>query len=166
MRTVAVTRVCLARVGLALTAASLVAGVGCSDDGHAHFADAGYDCSIEDRDDTFVAGLEKTGAGGVRIRITSAVPAPPQRGDNTFNLEVFDGAGAPISGASIDVTPFMPDHRHGTSIAPVIAPGAAPGSYTVSMINLWMPGLWEITIEATPAGGMADEVVFRFCIAS
>jgi hypothetical protein len=34
---------------------------------------------------------------------------------------------------------------------------------------MWMPGLWETTIEATPAGGTAptdtDFVVFRFCLA-
>jgi hypothetical protein len=42
----------------------------------------------------------------------------------------------------------------------------AAGQYTLSPINMWMPGLWEITISATAGDTVDDSVVFRFCIPS
>jgi hypothetical protein len=133
-------------------------------DGHNHgTADAGYDCSIEDRDDTFVAGLEKLGDNGtLTFRLASSTPAPPSRGDNTWMIDVL-GGGSPVTGATLTLTPFMPDHRHGTPITPVVTEQLG-GQYQATPVNLWMPGLWEVTIEATPAGGAADSAVYRFCI--
>jgi hypothetical protein len=41
----------------------------------------------------------------------------------------------------------------------------APGQYQLSPVNLWMPGLWEITISAI-SGATTDSAVYRFCIPS
>jgi hypothetical protein len=145
-----------------LGVAVLLVASACGDHSGSH-ADAGYDCTIEDRDDTYVAGLEKAGeVGTLTFRLLSATPAPPARGDNSWMVEIVDGGG-PVSGATVDVTPFMPDHRHGTPIDAVVTDQGS-GQYQVTPVNLWMPGLWETTIEATPSGGALDRVVYRFCI--
>jgi hypothetical protein len=129
-------------------------------------AGASYNCAAETRGDTFVAGLEKLGsAGKVDFKLMTAMPAPPARGDNTWVVQL-SAAGAPVTGATITATPFMPDHRHGTPITVTVTPTATPGEYTLTPVNLWMPGLWETTIEVTPAGQPKDAAVFRFCIAS
>lgn len=147
---------------IACAALALLAG-GCSDTSG---DDTGttYNCEADTRDEQFLAGMQKQGAGGVQVTLTEATPAPPGRDDNAWSIDVAIG-GAPLAGATIKVTPFMPDHRHGTAVPVVVTPDpATAGRYDLSPINLWMPGLWEITIDVTPPGGARDSVLFRFCI--
>lgn len=129
--------------------------------------DAGYDCTIETRDDEYTAGMELVGAKGFTFRLVSSDPAPPERGDNTWIVEIEDGAGM-VDDGTVEVSTFMPDHQHAGSVDVAATPDAAvDGRYTLTPVNMWMPGLWEITVEATPAGGgiaERDFVVFRFCI--
>jgi hypothetical protein len=138
---------------------------GCGSDGSDDGLDPDgtYNCEIEDRDDTFIAGMAKQGAGGIEVTLVTATPTPPARGDNTWTVELKQN-GTPVSGAAVEVIPFMPDHRHGTPVTPTVTATANPGEYQVTPVNLWMPGLWEITVKATPSGGTQDTVVFRFCI--
>jgi hypothetical protein len=159
--------VLLSARGIGLVGLLALAACGGDSDGPGEFADAGYNCAIETRDEDFFAGMEKVGAGGLTFRLVSSTPAPPSRDNNAWDIELLSGS-EPVSGATLKITPFMPDHRHGTSIKPVITPGQDPGRYNADPINLWMPGLWEVTIKATTAGDapVTDEVVFRFCIAS
>ena len=160
MSTASTTAVILA---LAVAVAVFGGGGACSDDAT---DDGGttYNCEAETRDEQFLAGMQKQAPGGTLVALTSAMPAPPGRDDNTWAVAVSK-SGAALAGATVKVTPFMPDHRHGTSVPVVVTPDpATPGHYELSPINLWMPGLWEITIDVTPAGGMRDSVVFRFCI--
>ena len=132
--------------------------------------DEPVNCATETRDDEFVVGLAKTGPGGaLEFKLMSANPAPPARDDNTWELQVSSvtggTVGAPVSGASLTVTPFMPDHQHGSGKSVVVEPMSEAGHYMLTPINLWMPGLWETTISAASASGN-DSVVFRFCIPS
>lgn len=147
------------RVLVVLTAAALAA---CSsDDG----SDGTVSCDLEDRDDEFLAGMQKVGSGGMTFTIVSATPAPPGRDDNSWVIDISTAAG-PFAG-DVAVVPFMPDHRHGTPIEVVVTPDAStPGRFDATPIKLWMPSLWEITVRATPTGGTADSAVFRFCIPS
>lgn len=155
----------------ALTTAAAATAGACSDD---HDDDDGtsYNCLEETRDDEFVLGLTKPGEQGVyEFKIVTAEPATPARGDNRWLLEVNTTAApvAPVSGATLRVTPFMPDHSHGSGKSVLVTPMTAAGQYQVEPVNLWMPGLWEITIqaEATQTGGtQRDSVVFRFCLPS
>ena len=126
--------------------------------------DAGYDCTTETRAEQFHAGMSKVGSQNeVTFKLMSSTPAPPSRGDNTWEIDLVDGSGTAIAGAAMVVTPFMSDHNHGTSIkAQVTEP--TPGHYHVAPVNLWMPGFWQITVKATPTGGTADAAVFSFCI--
>jgi hypothetical protein len=140
-----------------VTATALAACAG--DDG----GDTPVNCELEDRDDEFLAGMQKVGTGGTTFTLRSATPSPPGRDDNTWVIDIASPAG-PFAGG-VQVIPFMPDHRHGTPIEVVVTPDAnTPGRFTATPINLWMPSLWEITVRATPAGGTADSAVFRFCI--
>jgi len=153
---------------LLLAASLLVAVVPACGGGGSEEPDAGYNCEVETRDEEFVAGMTKTGGLGLEFVLVSSEPAPPARNDNTWVLELHDATGAPLDGATVDVRPFMPDHNHGTSIETQVTPvDGTPGRYTLDPVNMFMPGVWEVTIRATPAGGTQadrDEVVFTFCI--
>jgi YtkA-like len=152
---------------LLLAAATVVAGAaaGCGNGGGTPAApDAAYDCSVETRADHFAVGMAKPGSQGtLTFKLMSSTPAPPSRGDNTWQIDVVDAGGSPVAGAAMVVTPFMPDHNHGTQIKAVITE-PSPGHYEAKPVNLWMPGLWQVTIIATPPGKPADRAVFSFCI--
>ena len=122
-------------------------------------------CEIETRDIDYVPGMVAAGNDGVfEIELIEAVPAPPDKGDNAWSIELRDiASAAPVSGAAVDVVPFMPDHGHGTSIIPVITEGAEPGHYQIDVINLWMPGFWEVRFDIDIDTG-SDLVVFPICV--
>lgn len=127
-------------------------------------------CVSTGRGDTYVVGLEKKGtAGALDFKLMSADPAPPGRFLNNWVVEVSamsnGTVGAPMDGVSMVVTPFMPDHQHGAGAYKVkVAPvDGMPGQYSLTEINTWMPGYWEITIDAT-AGATTDSAVYKFCI--
>lgn len=127
-------------------------------------SDDPVDCAKDSRAEEILAGMEKVGDRGVvTFRLMSASPSPPQRPDNTW-IMALSASGSALVGATAGVTLFMPDHNHGTQIKPVITPGETPGTYKFEPLNLWMPGLWELTFEATPPGGSKDRAVFRVCI--
>jgi len=146
----------------ALLAAVVLAG--CSgDDGTSDTVD----CTKVSAD-TFVVGLEKMGtSGAMDFKLMSATPAPPARGDNTWVVQINSMAsgvvGAPVDGAMLQVTPFMPAHQHGSPIQVQISPGTTAGEYNLTPVNLWMPGVWETTIRAT-SSTTTDSAVYKFCI--
>ena len=94
--------------------------------------------------------------------LTRAEPAPPGKGRNAWTLRLLDGAGRPVSGARLEVLPWMPDHKHGATVAPVITDNG-DGTYLIERLALTMEGVWETTITAT-VGEIEDEAVFTFCI--
>src|SRR5689334_22806698 len=114
-------------------------------------ADEALACINSGRGDTYVVGLEHAGkAGQLDFKLMSADPAPPGFNNNTWVIQVnamtSGVVGAPVTGATVTVTPFMPDHQHGTQIRAVVT--AMPGGqYQLAPINMWMPGYWEVTID-------------------
>ncbi|HEY1547473.1 MAG TPA: FixH family protein [Kofleriaceae bacterium] len=123
-------------------------------------------CENTARIDALAGGFVKHGASGrFDVKLISMAPVTPARGDNAWVIELDATSGAAISGADIIVTPFMPDHGHGTPVKVGVTASATPGQYTLSPINLWMPGYWEISIAAT-SGADHDAAVFELCIAS
>lgn len=123
-------------------------------------------CAGDPRASTYVAGMTKQSQDGTfTLQLEQSDPAPPAKGDNTWEIQLVDAAGAPVDGAQIDVMPLMPDHGHGTSIDAVVTPArSGGGKYSISPLNLWMPGLWQVTLRAE-AEGATDDVVLAFCIA-
>ena len=151
-----------------LIATTLLASItACGGGGVVDTDSATYNCATETRADTFVVGLDKRGAAtALDFKLVQADPAPPARNDNTWQLQISAMSGGvvgnTVAGASLTVTPFMPDHQHGTPIQVGITDKGG-GMYQLSPVNMWMPGLWETTIQATSASG-SDQAVFRFCI--
>lgn len=120
-------------------------------------------CAADDRKDIFTAGLSKS-AGSLSVKILDASPAPPAKGTNTMTIEIVDGAGKPLDGATVTVKPFMPDHGHGSAVVPVVTP-LGGGTYEVAKIYLAMAGLWKITFSVEPKeGGALQEAAFQFCL--
>ena len=132
--------------------------------------DASEDCSMDPRADTFVVGLDKKGQAGVfDFVLESATPAPPARNNNTWVIQVNSMSGGvvgnPVTGLAADMaaTPYMPDHGHGTPIPVKITETSTPGQYQLDPVNMWMPGLWQTTIQAAQ-GSSTDQAMFSFCI--
>jgi hypothetical protein len=128
-------------------------------------ADEALACIASGRGDTFVAGLAHPGKDGVLdFRLMTAEPAPPGFNNNTWVIQVSSRpAGAPVTNATITVTPFMPDHQHGTAIKAKVEAMPTAGQYRLSPLNLWMPGYWETTIDVR-ADAVHDSVIYKFCI--
>lgn len=114
--------------------------------------------------DTFVIGLDKPGtAGMLDFKLMAASPAPPAQGNNTWTVKVSTMAGGTaVPGATIQVTPYMPAHMHTSPIKATVT-DKGDGTYTLAPVNLWMPGVWETTLQVTSPSG-ADSAMFRFCI--
>ncbi|HTE52091.1 MAG TPA: FixH family protein [Kofleriaceae bacterium] len=144
-------------VGLALSLFVPACAGGDDDDGG---DDTEVNCATETRDDDFVAGMTKDG-DVFAFRLMDSVPSPPDKGDNTWTIRIEDGGeGVPALDVSFSLN--MPDHGHGTPI-PVGVTDEGDGSYTADPINMWMPGLWDVTINADD-GTAADSVTFSFCV--
>lgn len=130
-----------------------------------HSDPSGDACVRSGRADTYVAGLEHTGANGLYdFKLMSATPAPPMADLNTWVIQInWEATGAPVTAAALVVTPFMPDAQQGTT-APRTQELATPGQYQISNIATSTPGYWEITIDATTPDKVEDTVVYKFCI--
>jgi hypothetical protein len=122
-------------------------------------------CDTDPRAETYVAGMSATSLdGSLKMSLMAASPAPPARGLNAWTVAITDASGAPLSGATIALKPFMPDHGHGASVIPQVTPMATQGTFDVQEIDLFMPGIWTNTFTITPASGPDESVVFTFCI--
>ena len=150
---------------------SLLLLAACGDDGHHDDDQALPSCEEDLRDEIYVAGIAKTGAASYQVTLLDANPAPPRKGDNTWTIAVTDPGGNPVTGLHLDVEGYMPDHGHGTlGLPPVVADGDE--SYVVGPFNLFMPGFWEVSVQAVDTGATEaveddidlDRVTFNFCI--
>jgi hypothetical protein len=98
-------------------------------------------------------------------------------GKATFTVAVSPaadgGGGAPADGLTMTIPPspsevpadpYMPAHKHGASFSPTIT-AQDPGLFTVSDIDFFMGGYWQLYLDLAPAGGAApDRVTFEICI--
>ncbi len=120
-------------------------------------------CLTDVRAMTYAANMQlPSKEGRLKLVLESSDPAPPIKGNNNWMLKVLDATGAPVTGATLMVVPKMPDHGHGTSIVPTITPMG--DTYRIGNVNLFMAGLWEVTISVS-SGMNSDYGVFSFCIA-
>jgi hypothetical protein len=117
-------------------------------------------CQGDPRVDTYVANFTKASASGqMKVTLVSSDPAPPEKGTNTWKVKITDGGGNPVSNAPLAVSTFMPDHGHTSSVKPSAVAGP-DGTYDLSNLYFFMPGVWRVTI----ANG-AESVEFFFCVA-
>jgi hypothetical protein len=100
---------------------------------------------------------------GCTLEVVSTSPAPPDRGNNTWQLQVRAADGTPAALQDLTVAPFMPAHDHGT--APAEFEGTAEGTaWSVGPFDLFMPGRWELRTAFTRADGTEDTAVVAFCV--
>jgi len=125
---------------------------GCGSGGSQSGDDAGViDCTNDPRVFTYKAGMTIPSASG------SLTPA---RGNDIWTMKVTDTSNQPQAALTMTVLPFMPDHGHGTSVDASIT-NNHDGTYTVSPLYFFMPGVWRVTFStATPK----DSAVFFFCV--
>ena len=123
-------------------------------------------CEQDPRVDAY-QDLTKTGDLGVlTFRLAQLEPAPPAKGNNTFQLQISDSSGAPVDGA-LKVDLKMPDHGHGTSVKPQTTFDPATNEWTIDPLYLFMPGVWRIQLEAYAGAASAaplDRTALFFCI--
>jgi hypothetical protein len=122
-------------------------------------------CDSDPRAEVYAVGLSAAAMDGtVKVSFVDAMPTPPTKGMNTWTIQLTDAKGQPVNGASITVVPFMPDHGHGSSISPQVMPMDMAGNYQVSLLDLFMPGIWDVTLTITPASGPMENLKFTFCV--
>ena len=88
---------------------------------------------------TFAAQFERT-------------PEPPTPSGNVLTMILMDTAGAPLAGATIKATPWMPAMGHGSPKTPVVKDDGG-GHYTISNLLFTMLGKWELRIDVTADAG-------------
>jgi len=116
--------------------------------------------------DTYSEGMSRLGDAGVlQFAIAAASPAPPDKGDNVWTIALTNPAGESlVSDETVILTPFMPEHGHGTNPATVTTTNNGDGTYTTSAFDLFMGGWWQLTVSASGGGVGADQALFAFCI--
>jgi len=114
------------------------------------------------------AGLSKLSSGGYSFTLTALEPSEPVQssGDpgNTWSLSIADASGAPVTGATLQISSFMPDHGHYAPTAVALEQGG--GTYRVEDLILPMPGLYAITATLTTAGGQKESAAFSLCLST
>lgn len=120
-------------------------------------------CASDPRVSAFSLGLQAACPDGkLRVDLVTAAPDPVVQGVNNWVIEVRDGSGQPVDGATIDVQPTMPDHGHGSPTSTTVTPKGG-GQYALDGINLSMRGVWLITLDVT-AGALTDTASYTFCV--
>ena len=125
-------------------------------------------CTAEPRATPYAPGMQVTSTNGsfvvklIKNTFTDSSGIPQDesfvKGYDVWTVETDQGTTmAPLDDLSIKVVPYMPDHKHGTTPVGVMAAGT-PGGYTMSPVNLYMAGYWEVTftITQTPPAGATD----------
>jgi hypothetical protein len=82
-------------------------------------------------------------------------PQPAIKGDNWGEYRITDESGAPATGLSVAVRPWMPAHAHGTSVQPTVVE-SDQGVYTIQNLLFFMAGHWELR---TTIGSSSEDVV-------
>lgn len=90
----------------------------------------------------------------------------PQQGLNTWVFSVTAAlTGEPAQITVISERPWMPLHGHGQSTTPVVTPGD-PGTYSISGIDPFMAGWWQLKLDLPQVDGVDDKVTFDICVPS
>ncbi len=123
-------------------------------------------CAEETRAMSYGAGMEVMGEAGLaKIMLVDASPAPPIRDLNDWQLSLMDADGAPLEVMSIEVTPWMPDHGHGSpNPDTALLAGDETGSYELVNLDLFMAGYWEVHFDIEIDAETSERVTYGFCV--
>ena len=100
-----------------------------------------------------VTATSTSGVLDVALRLSQE---PPNAGLLQGQLTITKASdGSPVDGLTLQVTPWMPQMKHGASVAPTVT-AEGSGVYQVNDLDLIMPGLWEL--KTAVSGPMTDTV--------
>jgi hypothetical protein len=74
--------------------------------------------------------------------------SPPVVGYDAGELTLTDTSGAPMTGYTLSVVPWMPAHGHGASVAPTVNE-TSPGVYVAAPLDFYMSGTWQLLTSIT-----------------
>ena len=85
-------------------------------------------------------------------------PLQPIVGYDATQFAISDATGAPVSGLTLTIVPWMPAHGHGASVQPTVTE-TAPGIYAATPLDFFMAGEWELrtSIASGADGGEASD---------
>jgi hypothetical protein len=155
--------------GLALAAGAGVAACSSSSGGEtpgantAELSDNASNCpSWTQGLDVYTPALAHEGST-YKFEVTDISPPPPSPGNMTWTLKVVDASGQPVTDATM-ATPktWMPQHMHSSTAQPSVQANG-DGTFTVTNLYLYMPGVWQVTFDVQ-SGSTADSAVFTFCL--
>jgi YtkA-like len=72
--------------------------------------------------------------------------SPLEVGLNNAEVLLLDADGAPLEGAAVRISPWMPAHGHGTETVEAEATGVA-GAYATDRLRFQMGGVWELRVH-------------------
>jgi hypothetical protein len=108
--------------------------------------------------------------GAYRATLVSAVTDgppqvdSPQIGVGTWVVSITDAtAGTPADVTLTSDRPWMPKHNHGAPTDPVVTPGD-PGTFTISGLDFFMAGYWQLKLNLMPPAGDPDDATFSICV--
>lgn len=130
----------------------LMALLACEDD----MEMASSPCDEEARAGALEVGDSFSG-DAVTLTLLSADPAVVSVGENRWELELDP---AQSEDCTAQVTPWMPDHGHGSSVGEVTF---SPTSLAVEELELSMGGYWEIEVSLQCAD-TEDLVLIPLCV--
>ncbi len=153
-------------IGRSLAAAAVAVlaagGTGCGDDessgGHGH--PNGCPAEHDHFEDGAVVRATEDGLFTATVRFE---PSPPRKGSEMLMVHLTDAAGAPVTGATLQVTATMPAHGHGLGATPHVEE-TGEGNYMVHNVFFQMAGHWVLDVTVS-AERTTDVVQFVLCVA-
>jgi YtkA-like len=88
-------------------------------------------------------------------------PLQPVVGYDATQFAISDATGAPVSGLTLTIVPWMPAHGHGASVQPTVTE-TAPGIYAATPLDFFMAGEWELRTSiasGVDGGGAGDAAI-------
>lgn len=118
------------------------------------------------RGESITAGMSRASTQGYEFELTELNPEPPVQSStspgNHWLVRVTDPNGDAVTGATLNIATFMPDHGH--SGPPAAAVEAGDGNYSVDELLFPMPGLYRVTLSLAPASGDRQSVELMMCL--
>lgn len=105
--------------------------------------------------------LQAVSRNGVQINLYSRLQPLQLNTMHSWEIELLDSSGAPISGAVMQVQGGMPEHDHGLPTSPLVTGSLPDGRYLLEGMRFHMPGLWLLRIDLETAG-KAETVEITF----
>jgi len=101
--------------------------------------------------------LQAVSRGGIQVNLFSQLQPVQLNTMHSWEIELLDSSGAPVSDAVLRVQGGMPEHDHGLPTRPLVTRKLPNGRYLLEGMRFHMPGLWLLRIELETAGN--EEVV-------